>query len=115
MTSDPSAAKSLPPSTPSNPSAVPDFPHLAISDLLVLTLSVAYGMAWTQALGDQRLPGNGSQLAERLVEAATDALNGTLIGAQVFGFSVAVRELFRGRPLSSLAPGHWWFLISAPQ
>jgi hypothetical protein len=72
-------------------------------------------MAWTQALGDQRLPGNGSPLAERLVEAATDALNGTLIGAQVFGFSVAVRELFRGRPLSSLAPGHWWFLISAPQ
>jgi len=90
------------------------FPPPQISDLLVLTLTAAYGMTWTGAFPVDQ-PTGGADWRARLEEAAAMLVPGLLIGVELFGFAVVVRELVRGRRLKSLAPGHWWFLIAGPQ
>jgi hypothetical protein len=96
--------------------ADPPFPRLGISDLLVLTLTTAFGMAWIGALGKGDPPPDTTQWASKVGAVALDAFNGTLIGVELFGFAVLVREISRRhRPLRSLSPGHWWFLITGPQ
>lgn len=95
-------------------SADPPFPRLQISDLLVLTLTAAFGMTWIGALGDGDPPSDTSDWAARLGAAARNAFNGLLIGVELFGLAVVIRELVRGRSLRSFAPGHWWFLVAAP-
>jgi hypothetical protein len=90
------------------------FPPPQISDLLVLTLTTAYGLTWMGALTSDP-PSGGADWRARLDELATTLLPGLLFGVELFGFAVVVRELIRGRRLSSFAPGHWWFLITGPQ
>lgn len=86
------------------------FPRLAISDLLVLTLTTAFALAWVGALG----PGDPSQSSPWT--GLVSLFEATFIGLTFFGFAVLVREMFsRGRTLRSLAPGHWWFLIAGLQ
>jgi hypothetical protein len=100
------AAKPLPSDRP--------FPAPQISDLLVLTLTTAYGMTWMGAFQSDP-PSAGADWQSHLNQLATTLLPGLLFGVELFGFAVVVRELVRGRRLSSLAPGHWWFLITGPQ
>jgi hypothetical protein len=90
------------------------FPPPQISDLLVLTLTAAYGMTWTGAFPVDQ-PTGGADWRARLEEAAATLVPGLLIGIELFGFAVIVRELTRGRRIQSLAPGHWWFIIAGPQ
>ncbi len=91
------------------------FPHLAISDLLVLTLTAAFGMVWSEALGGGEPLAGTSHWAAQLAATALQAFRGLLLGVELFGFAVVVRELFRGRPLRTLSPGHWWFVVAGPQ
>jgi hypothetical protein len=91
------------------PSSEP-FPRLAISDLLVLTLTTAFALAWLEALG----PGDPAQTSPWT--GLISLFEATFIGLTFFGFAVLVREMFsRGRTLRSLSPGHWWFLIAGLQ
>jgi hypothetical protein len=90
------------------------FPPPQISDLLVLTLTVAYGMTWMGAFQSEP-PSAGADWQSHLNQLATTLLPGLLFGVELFGFAVVVRELARGRRFKSLAPGHWWFLITGPE
>src|SRR5436309_6556252 len=92
-----------------SPAAKP-FPRLAISDLLVLTLMVSFGLGWMESLG------SGDPPAESLWRTVVlSVLEATLLGGLFFGFAVLAREFVRGRPLRSLSPAHWWFVVAAPQ
>src|SRR5215831_11268381 len=90
--------------------AVEPFPRLAISDLLVLTLMVSFGLGWGQSLGSGDPPAE-SQWRTLILSL----LEGMLLGGLFFGFAVLGRELVRGRPLRALSPAHWWFVVAAPQ
>jgi hypothetical protein len=84
------------------------FPRLQISDLLVLTLTTAFGLAWMEALGDSDPPSRWDRLLS--------LWEGGVVGVSFFGFAVLLREILnRGRTLSSLSPAHVWFLVAAPQ
>jgi hypothetical protein len=72
-------------------------------------------MAWIGALGRGDPPPDTTHWASKVGAVVLDAFHGTLVGVELFGFAVVVREILRGRPLQSLSPGHWWFLITGPQ
>jgi hypothetical protein len=96
------------------PSSPRSFPPPQISDLLVLTLTTAYGMTWMGAFQSDP-PAASTDWQSHLNQLAATLTPGLLFGVELFGFAVVVRELVRGRQLSSFAPGHWWFLITGPQ
>lgn len=85
------------------------FPRLAISDLIVLTLSVAFTMAsiapsYQEALHRQDMTA---------WDVAPDLLGYLSIGICLFGLIVLARQRWR-QDMYPLSPGHWVLVVIGP-
>jgi len=90
------------------------FPPLAISDLVVLTLSLAFAMACA-APGVQHILSESHNLSRlgNWREASRELTDYTAFGLSLFGLIVLGRQRIRGSSWQ-LQPGHWLLLAAGP-
>src|SRR5262245_58200956 len=90
------------------------FPPMAISDLLVLTLTVSVAMACiAPSIQDfLAIPANELRIP-RWRGVAPELTDYTSIGLALFGLLVLARQRLRGSTVA-LAPGHWIFIAIGP-
>jgi len=85
----------------------PQFPRLAISDLLILTLSVAFALASIAPIYQEAL----RRRDVTAWDVAPDLFGHLAIGISLFGLIVLARQRIR-RVTFPLAPGHWIFIAT---
>src|SRR5205809_1018899 len=91
-----------------------EFPRLAISDLLVLTMTVGFSLACVtpEIHAFLAIPPQDLRIPRwlGLVPEITDA---TAIGLSLFGLIVLTRQRFHGSQVP-LSPGHWVMTVTGP-
>src|ERR1044072_7958756 len=90
------------------------FPRLAISDLIVLTLSLAFATAYATP-GIQHILNQTYTLSnlDRWRATSREVADSTAFGLSLFGLLVLARQRIRGAKWQ-LAPGHWLLIAAGP-
>src|SRR5436853_6110349 len=90
------------------------FPPLQISDLLVLTLSIAVAMACAAPGIQDTLSAPESATGDaKWRDVARELTDFSAIGLSLFGLIVLTRQRIRGT-ISRLEPGHWLLIAAGP-
>lgn len=99
--------------SPTPPDSAAAFPRLSIGYLLLLTLMIAFALAWGSPYIRPLLSYPAEQFpGGKWIYIATRLAESTIIGLKLFGLVVIVQQWWRGARWR-LEPGHWYFVATA--